>query len=318
MAVESLFLVAALVVVPITFGSYKQLFTTRFVHWWTLALVLIGNLAITFAPIPASRYDSIGLAILMGTYAMLFGFCAANINLRGMWIVLVGLASNALVIGLNRGMPVTTSGGYGVRESIKHQSATSKDLLPWLSDIIPINQLSIAISPGDIIFGLGLIVVCIAASRKPKKVAEPVEVDEAVLINTDFEPEIVEGIVMLDPVDDNPFGYIDLRNDEISLEKGEEVENEIVLEAESVPESTEDAETAVVSEEPQESDRPMKRSSRRPGSRSSDEKHIAQAEHVVKKRRHKKWQKTHGLAALPTKEELGYDEESMEIVDIAQ
>jgi hypothetical protein len=35
------------------------------------------------------------------------------------------------------------------------------------------------------------------------------------------------------------------------------------------------------------------------------------------KKKNRKWSRTHGLAALPSKEELGYDETSMEIVDAA-
>lgn len=220
MGIELLFLGVALALVGITRGSYKKLFSRKVNHWWALIPVLIGLIIIEFAPIKESQYDTIGISILLGTYVFLYGFLWANLNLKGMWIVLVGLTSNAMVIALNLGMPVTTSGDYKVVESIKHQPETSSDLLGFLGDIIPINFASIAISIGDIIFAFGICAVFIIASRK--------EVQHK-------EPEI----------------EIDIR------------------------------------EEP------------------------------VLSRKARKWRKKHGLNALPSKEELGFNEESMEVVEVA-
>lgn len=300
MGIEVIFLGIALASVLLTGGSYKQLLATRFVHLWTLVVAVAGQLILAFAPIPESQFDTTGLAVLLGTYVLLFGFCVANLNIKGMWIVLVGLASNALVIGLNKGMPVTTSGGYSVNESIKHQEETSADLLPWLGDIFPINALSIAVSIGDIIVGCGLVTVCFFASRKPKS-AEDEIVGRQEMVETDFEivdvAEISEVASARSMYGDELDVVVDLTRDI----------NDDVVEIEMVEPAAETKMAPV-----------LVASSRGPGSRKSDEQRVAKAEKAKHNRRHKKWQKTHGLAALPSKEDLGYDEESMEIVDIAQ
>lgn len=303
MGIESALLAIALLSVAVTRGSYRKLMSTKLNHWWTLAVVLVGHLVILFAPISKSLYDSVGLAILLGTYVFLFGFCAANLNIRGMWIVLTGSAMNAVVIGLNKGMPVSNSGGFVVKESIKHQASSSADLLPWLTDVIPLNFASIAISVGDIIFGIGLIVVCIGASRKEKPVELP---NTSEMIETDFELDLSEESGDIEEVEKHAIavsssGVIDLDEYELIVE----------------PEVIEPAVSAA-DEQPRNAPAPMMRSSQGPGRPKSDEARTAKAEKIKERRRHKKWQKTHGLAALPSKEELGYDEESMEIVDIAK
>ncbi len=309
MGIEFVFLGIALACVALTRGSYKQLLATRFSHWWTLVAAVVGQLVLVFAPIPKSHYDSTGLAVLLATYVLLFGFCVANINVKGMWIVLTGIASNAVVIGLNKGMPVTSSGDYVVQESIKHQQESSADLMPWLGDIFPINALSIAISIGDIILGIGLIAVCFFASRKPKAAEEILGMQE--MIETDFE--IADVAPARSAYADELDVVVDLTRD-MNVEESEQPESEPAMVAmpamaamAEMPASEPDMESAPV----------MVASSRGPGARKSDEERRAKAEKIMHSRRHKRWQKKHGLAALPTKEDLGYDEESMEVVDVA-
>lgn len=320
MGIEAVFFAVALLAVAVSRGSYKKLLSTKIVHWWTLIPVLVGHLLISFAPIDKAQYDTIGLGLLLMTYIFLFGFCVANLDLKGMWIVLVGIACNAMVIGLNKGMPVTNSGGYVAKETIKHQPATSSDLLPWLSDIIPINFASIAISIGDIIFGVGLIVVCVFASRK-EKVSTELELNTDEMIETDFEVAVIE--LAGEEADEV--------QDEIIVLSDEIQDAQVVLEDETVDVvEAEVAEVAEVDEpevaevaeviEPARVEAPtvMMTSSRGPGGRKSSEARTAKAEKLAHKRKHKKWQKTHGLAALPSKEELGFDEASMEIVEVAK
>lgn len=305
MGIELVFLAIALICVGLTRGSYKQLLSTRFNHWWTLLVAVAGQLVVAFAPIPKSQYDTTGLAILLATYVLLFGFCVANINIKGMWVVLTGLACNAIVIGLNKGMPVTNSGNYAVTESIKHQPASSSDLLPWLSDIFPINRLSIAISVGDIILGMGLIAVCFYASRKPEVDAEDIATMPD-MIETDFENSDITQVAHSRSAYANDLEVvIDLTNEiqEPVYEPDEPVEAAI-----EIPE----AETFAAKELPT-----MTTSARSPQSRKSSTEQKMKSEKIKNTRRRKKWQKTHGLAALPSKEELGFDEESMEIVESA-
>ena len=101
MGIEAILLIFALAFVGITRGSYKNLFAIKMNHWWALVPVLIGHLAIEFVPIKQNQFDSVGISILLTTYVFLFGFLWANLNLKAMWIALLGASSNALVIALN-------------------------------------------------------------------------------------------------------------------------------------------------------------------------------------------------------------------------
>jgi hypothetical protein len=121
--------------------------------WW---LLLVGA-GLEFA---AARLDLGGLggvAVVFG-YLCLLTFAFANRSLVGMGIVAVGLAANALVIGINGGMPVRPSAvaaahvDYGRR----HHPEGPDDRLRWLGDIIPVRQLHLVLSFGDLILAVGV------------------------------------------------------------------------------------------------------------------------------------------------------------------
>lgn len=309
MGIELIIVGLGLVAVLITNGSYKKLFTTKFNHSWALLIVAAGHLAVLFAPIEKSQYDTVGLGILLGSYVFLFGFCLANLDKFGMIFVMAGTICNALVIGLNKGMPVTTSGGFEVKESIKHQVAQSGDLLPWLGDILPINAISIAISVGDIFFALGILCVFVACSRKGKKVkseaeqldsadrqnaveimAEMQDVSSAIGHTTDEVP-----VVVVEDHHGTTATMVDERNDETVM---------IDL--------THEEQVAML--EPTAREMPAQVEANEPKAK----KKYKGTKPIKNKRTSRRWQRTHGLNALPSKEELGYDDGSMEIVDAAE
>jgi Family of unknown function (DUF5317) len=96
----------ALVLPLFTRGSYTRLVMTSW-QWSPLLFAGLGlQLALEFLPIPKSRWDDVGFALLMASYVLIIAFCARNLLLRGMVIVLIGVSCNAFVIGLNHGMPV--------------------------------------------------------------------------------------------------------------------------------------------------------------------------------------------------------------------
>src|SRR5688500_4151935 len=51
----------------------------------------------------------VSVTLVLLSYVALLLFCARNLRIVGMGVVLVGLAMNALVIGVNGGMPVRRS-----------------------------------------------------------------------------------------------------------------------------------------------------------------------------------------------------------------
>lgn len=309
MGIELIFITLSLGAVLLTRGSFTKLFRS-FSHVWILGLAIAGHLIIEFVPIKENQYDTVGLGILLFTYVMLFGFCCANLNLRGMWIVLTGIACNAFVIGLNKGMPVTTSGDFTVEESIKHQARTSIDLLPWLADVIPVNFLSMAISVGDIIFGIGVVYMMIAISRRDKtQDAEDLIVladkdDEEITMETVMtEAALSKKALSMSGVLDND-EYIDIREDEIKPDKSKEVTPAPM----TVP--AQDASSLPVATSPKIPKRSTEKIAPAVPGRAKERSRAS--------RKSRKWHEKHGLSGLPSKEELGFDEGSMTVVDSAE
>lgn len=165
----------ALVVVLVTRGSFSQLFRLPIQSIWMVLVALAIQILLAFVDIPASRLDDLGFGLVMASYAFLLAFCFVNLRISMMWVIGVGIALNALVIGLNQGMPtrdneVTTRSGRTIEEPIertaKHRPESGDDLLPFLGDRLqvpyPIDEV---ISIGDVVIGLGIILVCYQGSR---------------------------------------------------------------------------------------------------------------------------------------------------------
>jgi len=123
--------------------------------WWLLLLGVVLQLA-------AARLDlgSTGVehAAVLAGYVCLLWFAALNRSLVGMGIVAVGLAANALVIGINGGMPVRPAAlevahvDYGRL----HHPEGPGDRLSWLGDVIPARRLHLVVSFGDLILAVGV------------------------------------------------------------------------------------------------------------------------------------------------------------------
>ena len=165
----------ALVVVLVTRGSFSQLFRLPIQSIWMVLVALAIQILLAFVDIPADRLDDLGFGLVMASYAFLLAFCFVNLRISMMWIIGLGIALNALVIGLNQGMPtrdneVTTRSGRTIEEPIertaKHRPEGGDDLLPFLGDRLqvpyPIDEV---ISIGDVVIGLGIILVCYQGSR---------------------------------------------------------------------------------------------------------------------------------------------------------
>jgi len=165
----------ALVVVLVTRGSFSQLFRLPIQSIWMVLVALAIQILLAFVDIPADRLDDLGFGLVMASYAFLLAFCFVNLRISMMWIIGLGIALNALVIGLNQGMPtrdneVTTRSGRTIEEPIertaKHRPESGDDLLPFLGDRLrvpyPIDEV---ISIGDVVIGLGIILVCYQGSR---------------------------------------------------------------------------------------------------------------------------------------------------------
>ncbi|MGH9000134.1 MAG: DUF5317 family protein [Acidimicrobiia bacterium] len=143
----------ALGVALLSGGTLRSVLETRLRAPWAL----FGALAVQVALDLFWRRGSsdLGHALLVGSYVALVCFCLANLRLRGMAVVAIGIASNALVIAVNEGMPVRTPPGT-IRETVKHHAERPSDDLTALSDIIVVDHLNQALSFGDLIMVVGL------------------------------------------------------------------------------------------------------------------------------------------------------------------
>lgn len=119
------------------------------------------------------------LAISVGLVVV---FLAANRHVQGTGLVSLGLLANALVVGLNGAMPVSSdaSGRAGVSTQPllsgtdqRHELAGPGTELRWLSDVLPLPLpwRPQVISPGDVLIAAGLAQLVVIGMRRQRPVA---------------------------------------------------------------------------------------------------------------------------------------------------
>jgi uncharacterized protein DUF5317 len=154
-------LAIALGVALLSGGSLAHVLETRLRAMWALFLALALQVALDlFWSGPGNGMSRLLLAL---SYALLVGFCLANLANKGMAVVAFGIALNGLVIVANGGMPLRTDPGFG--ETVKHHAERPSDSLTALSDIIVLRPLNQALSFGDLIMLVGLVDVLVHRSR---------------------------------------------------------------------------------------------------------------------------------------------------------
>ena len=163
-------IVVAIVVVPLTNGSFSQLAEVRFRRVWLLVAGLGLQILLEVIELAPARYDDVGVGILLASYLALLGFCASNLRTRGIELIGVGIALNALVIALNLGMPYKVADGLPRETTAKHRPTRDSDIAVFLSDQIvfgdPVNA---AISIGDIVLAVGIVELAYVGSRRPRR-----------------------------------------------------------------------------------------------------------------------------------------------------
>ena len=174
MLVYGIAVAAALLIPLVTLGSYKRLFETPF-HWgWLFGAGLAIQIALEYVTLPHHEWNTLGYGLLVGSYVLILVFVARNVVLRGMSIVLIGIACNALVITLNTGMPVKLPPEWRnqswAKATVKHHPQKHGEKALFLSDIIILRHpYDAVISFGDLILAVGLCDVSYHASRVPRR-----------------------------------------------------------------------------------------------------------------------------------------------------
>lgn len=154
-------------------GSLRHFERFR-VHWWGVALV---GLALQGIPLMSGVSRPIGTVALLGSYFLLGSFAWVNRRLPAVWLVMVGLALNFVVIGVNNGMPVSaralevagaSAEGLAGGGTLKHHVMGPADTLTPLGDVIGIPPpIGVVISIGDVILyaGVAILVVVVMLGR---------------------------------------------------------------------------------------------------------------------------------------------------------
>jgi len=163
----------ALVIPLVTRGSYKRLLGVEWHLGWVLFAGLAIQIFLEYVSIPRDHWHDIGFGLLVASYVLILGFAARNYVLRGMGIVIIGVACNALVIMLNQGMPVKIPVKWQnqtwTQPTVKHHPQQPDDKLRFLSDIIVLEHpYDTVLSFGDLILAVGLCDLAFNASRRPK------------------------------------------------------------------------------------------------------------------------------------------------------
>ena len=159
------------------------------VHLQWTGLALVG-FALQFVSGPGT---ALPLVCLYLSFVLLTIFAVRNIAIAGFPIILVDIAMNFLVIGLNQGMPVAgqaleASGQGDTLDDLidnpypKHHLASDDDLVVFLGDVIALPQpIGQAISIGDIFTYGGVGIVIVAGMRAPAAKRNDEEADDHAL-----------------------------------------------------------------------------------------------------------------------------------------
>lgn len=148
--------------------------------WWLLFLAFGLQLGTKWLP-EESWSETMGLVMVLVSFALLMVLVLLNRTKPGMWIVGIGVLMNFTVIALNGGMPVLlgaaeAASAFTVSDpdlsgSFKHVVLDETSRLTFFADVIPFRLVGIGevISLGDIFLALGLGVFLEHELRRPRR-----------------------------------------------------------------------------------------------------------------------------------------------------
>jgi len=153
-------------------GRLQGLSTIQFKWAWVFMLGLTVQLVL-FSDFVTERIGGAGMPIYVLSTLAVAAAVAANLRIRGIPIVLLGAVSNFAAIIANGGyMPASAEAmealGRPAKTGYSNSSFVPDPALPWLTDIfalptwLPYNNV---FSIGDVLIGLGVVVVIASAMR---------------------------------------------------------------------------------------------------------------------------------------------------------
>lgn len=170
--------VVAVIVGLMTGGSLRAFPSISIRLWW----LAVAGIALQLLP----GRGAIAVVFLFASFIVLLVFAVANARAAGFPLILAGLALNALVIGVNQGMPVSRgalsgSGQLGALDELaangngqKHFLAEGDTPFLFLGDVLAIPQpIGQAISVGDLLVHVGVGWFVVAAMHPRRREAVP-------------------------------------------------------------------------------------------------------------------------------------------------
>jgi Family of unknown function (DUF5317) len=155
-------------------GRLQGLSTLRFKWAWVFMLGLAVQLVL-FSDFVTERIGGAGMPIYVLSTLAVAAAVAANLRIRGIPIVLLGAVSNFAAIVANGGyMPASPEAmaalGKPAKAGYSNSSFLPDPALPWLTDIFALPSwlpYTNVFSIGDVLIGLGVVVVIASAMRTP-------------------------------------------------------------------------------------------------------------------------------------------------------
>jgi hypothetical protein len=159
-------------------GQASRLGELRIRFAWLCVAGLAVQLVL-FSDAVTERIGDLGVPIYVASTFAVAAAVAANYRIPGMAVVALGAFSNLAAIVANGGyMPTTAealaAAGFSEKTVYSNSALLADPRLPWLTDIfamppwIPAHNV---FSVGDLLIGLGVVLVIVAAMRRPPVVA---------------------------------------------------------------------------------------------------------------------------------------------------
>jgi hypothetical protein len=173
-------LFASLAIAILRGGRLINLGDIELKAWWLLLISFGLQFATRWLP-HEEWAETVGVAMVLVSFALLMILVLANRTKPGMWIAGLGVLMNFTVIAFNGGMPVLAgaaevASGFSVSEpdltgTFKHVLLDETSRLTFFADVIPLRLVEIGevISVGDIFLALGLGVFLEHELRRPRR-----------------------------------------------------------------------------------------------------------------------------------------------------
>lgn len=130
---------------------------------YTLVLTLCIQAGLRWLMSTQNLSGGVTASLWSGCSLAIAGIALLNSDVAGRHVVAMGLASNALVVSANGGMPVHLAGGGPVELTGFYVLADSSTVAAWMGDVLPDPTGLWLVSLGDLMIVIGAATAVVAA-----------------------------------------------------------------------------------------------------------------------------------------------------------